>query len=50
MKNRVAPPLGQTELEIRYPLGGQKLGDYLPGITHAPPRVEELHPRASAAV
>jgi hypothetical protein len=21
MKNRVAPPLGETEMEIRYPLG-----------------------------
>src|ERR1700694_248328 len=27
MKNRVAPPLGETELEIRYPLGAQPLSD-----------------------
>jgi hypothetical protein len=27
VKNRVAPPLGETELEIRYPLGAQALAD-----------------------
>jgi recombination protein RecA len=27
VKNRVAPPLGETELEIRYPLGAQTLAD-----------------------
>jgi recombination protein RecA len=28
VKNRVAPPLGETELEIRYPLGVQPLFDH----------------------
>jgi recombination protein RecA len=28
VKNRVAPPLGETELEIRYPLGAQPLFDH----------------------
>jgi recombination protein RecA len=50
VKNRVAPPLGETELEIRYPLGAKRLGDYTPGITHAPPHIEEIPSRASAAV
>jgi recombination protein RecA len=50
VKNRVAPPLGQAELEIRYPLGTQKLGDYAPGVTETVVHVEEALPRASAAV
>ncbi len=50
VKNRVAPPLGETELEVRYPLGLQRPGDYLPGVTHVSPQVEELSPRESAAV
>ena len=51
-KNRVAPPLGETELEVRYPLGSQRLGDYSPGVIESPPvhRIEELRPRESAAV
>jgi len=28
VKNRVAPPLGETELEIRYPLGAKSLVDH----------------------
>jgi recombination protein RecA len=28
MKNRVAPPLGESELEVRYPLGAQPLSDH----------------------
>ena len=28
LKNRVAPPLGETELEIRYPLGARSLFDH----------------------
>src|SRR2546430_2575580 len=50
VKNRVAPPLGETELEVRYPLGLRKPGDYLPGITHVSPHAEELLRRESAAV
>ena len=51
VKNRVAPPLGETELEIRYPLGTRWLGDYAPGVGEvAFVHVEELSPRESAAV
>ena len=52
VKNRVAPPLAQTELEIRYSLGSRMLGDYEPGVIATPARVEEeeVRPRASAAV
>ena len=50
VKNRVAPPLGETELEVRYPLGLRRPGDYLPGVTHVSPQVEEMSPRESAAV
>ena len=49
-KNRVAPPLGQTELEIRYPLGPRLRGDYVPGIFEAPVRITEVEPCVSAAV
>jgi RecA/RadA recombinase len=50
VKNRVAPPLGETPLEIRYPLGAQRLFDHQVHVADvsAPP-VEEL-PWASAAV
>jgi hypothetical protein len=50
VKNRVAPPLAQTELEIRYPLGTRKLVDFAPGITETPLGIEEAQPRESAAV
>ncbi len=50
VKNRVAPPLGETELEIRYPLGPQPLPDYRPRVTETFIKVEEVSPRASAAV
>ena len=50
VKNRVAPPLGETELEIRYPLGAQPLTDYAPRITEAPIQVVEMEPCASAVV
>ena len=49
-KNRVAPPLGETVLEIRYPLGKQTPHDFTPGVTELPLRQEEALPRASAAV
>ena len=50
VKNRVAAPLGETELEVRYPLGGRRLGDYSPGVFESHDHVEELRPRESAAV
>lgn len=51
VKNRVAPPLGETELEIRYPLGPRRLGDHAPSVAEVPrAHVEEVRPRASAAV
>jgi RecA/RadA recombinase len=51
VKNRVAPPLAETALEIRYPLGSRPLADYKPGVVASPAHVEEeVRPRASAAV
>lgn len=49
VKNRVAPPLGATELEIRYPFGPLTPSDYSPGITESPVQVVELPECASAA-
>ena len=43
VKNRVAPPLGETELEIRYPLGAKLLSDHQVRVAEIPSvRVEEL--------
>lgn len=42
VKNRVAPPLGESELEIRYPLGVRPLFDHRVDITEAPSHEEEL--------
>jgi RecA/RadA recombinase len=51
VKNRVAPPLSETALEIRYPLGSRRLSDYETGVVAAAVHVEEeVRPRASAAV
>jgi recombination protein RecA len=50
VKNRVAPPLGETELEVRYPLGTLTLAGHTPGIAQAPAPVMELSECASAAV
>lgn len=52
IKNRMAPPVGETELEIRYPLGSQPASDYKPGITEVPSIhvVEMEQPCASAVV
>jgi RecA DNA recombination protein len=50
VKNRVASPLGETELEIRYPLGAQPLPAYKPQVTEAPNHAIELEPCASAVV
>ena len=43
VKNRVAPPVGETELEIRYPLGAQPLFDHSVHVVEAPSvHTEEL--------
>ncbi len=48
MKNRVAPPLGESELEIRYPLGARPLLDHPVNISEAASSEEEL--RCASAV
>jgi RecA/RadA recombinase len=48
LKNRVAPPLGETELEIRYPLSPRRPPDYITGISEIAIGYEEVQPRASA--
>jgi len=50
VKNRVAPPLGETELEIRYPLGTRPLADYPQLVTEKPIHAGELESCASAVV
>jgi RecA/RadA recombinase len=50
VKNRVAPPLGGTEIEIRYPLGTQTPEGFTAGVTEVPLRYEESRQRASAVV
>lgn len=50
VKNRVAPPLGETELEIRYPIGARPLADYAPGLTEASIYIAEMEPCESAVV
>jgi recombination protein RecA len=50
VKNRVAPPLGETQLEIRYPIGSRTLIDHEPRVTEVPVHVEKLSPCVSAAV
>jgi RecA/RadA recombinase len=50
LKNRVAPPLGVTELEIRYPLGTRQLPDHQAHVIEAPMRIEEIPQCESAAV
>ena len=42
VKNRVAPPIGETELEIRYPLGARPLFDHPVHLAEVPLRTEEL--------
>src|SRR6202171_1757434 len=43
VKNRVAPPLGETQLEIRYPLGTKSLFDHKVHVSEvAPLHTEEL--------
>jgi RecA/RadA recombinase len=50
LKNRVAPPLGETELEIRYPLSPRSLGDYMPGIAESATTYVEVRQRESVVV
>jgi recombination protein RecA len=50
LKNRVAPPLGEVALEIRYPLGAEPLFDHLARVTEASIHVAELSECASAVV
>lgn len=50
LKNRVAPPLGETELEIRYPLGAKPLFDHAVHVIEAPVSVTELAECESAVV
>ncbi|HEY1421672.1 MAG TPA: hypothetical protein VGG90_13305 [Candidatus Dormibacteraeota bacterium] len=50
VKNRVAPPLGETELEIRYPLGAQPLFDHRARVSEAPIHIAELPECESAVV
>jgi RecA/RadA recombinase len=50
VKNRVAAPVGETELEVRYPLGFQPLADFKPGVTQAPPHAMEVETFVSAVV
>jgi RecA/RadA recombinase len=42
VKNRVAPPLGETVLDVRYPISPQPLSDYRAQITEAPSEVVEV--------
>ena len=46
LKNRVAPPLGEAELEIRYPLGAQLFLEH--PLNEAPPRPAELECESAA--
>ncbi|HET9782427.1 MAG TPA: hypothetical protein VFR33_11690 [Candidatus Dormibacteraeota bacterium] len=50
LKNRVAPPLGETELEIRYPLSPRLPREYITGVSEVAVHHEEVQPRASAVV
>jgi hypothetical protein len=50
LKNRVAPPLGETELEIRYPLSPRSPAGYVAGINESTMRYEEVRQRESAVV
>lgn len=50
VKNRVAPPLGETELVIRYPLGARPLFDHTALVAEAPIQVSEMAACASAVV
>ena len=47
-KNRVAAPLGEATLDIRYPLSAEPPCDYRAEIVDAPIEIEEVLPRSSA--
>ncbi len=49
-KNRVAAPLGEVTLDIRYPLSPRQPRDYRAEVVETSIDVEEVEPRASAAV
>jgi recombination protein RecA len=50
VKNRVAPPLGETELEIHYPLGVHPLFDHKGEVIEVPLREAELEGQCESAV
>jgi RecA/RadA recombinase len=50
VKNRVAPPLGETGLEIRYPLGTLQPADHSVHIAEVPLHIQEVAPCVSAVV
>ena len=50
LKNRVATPLGETRLEVRYPLGAKPLPDYAVHVVEAPVSVTEFVECESAVV
>jgi len=50
IKNRVAPPLGETGIEIRYPLGAQLLADHPVHVVDAPLETAELRAAVAAAI
>ena len=50
VKNRVAPPLGETELEIHYPLGAHRLFDHKGEVIEVPLREAELEGQCESAV
>jgi RecA/RadA recombinase len=49
VKNRVAPPLSETELEIRYPLGAQTLFDHKVHVAEVPLHMERLETQCQAS-
>lgn len=49
VKNRVAPPLAETAVQIRYPLGSHDPAGYRATVVEVSTRREEVAPRASAA-
>ncbi|HET7418751.1 MAG TPA: hypothetical protein VFL27_00045 [Candidatus Dormibacteraeota bacterium] len=50
VKNRVAPPVGESELEVRYPLGHVQPSGYAAGIKEASVNFVEMGTCASAVV
>jgi hypothetical protein len=48
VKNRVAPPLGETELEIRYPLGTKALSDHRGQVIELPTAASLVSPALRA--